>query len=543
MTRFAHSFLLKIGAAGLVALTLFTITAPAAQAASSSIEYAGWIPYWATDRGTADADAHLSQLTEVNPFGYTVKNDGSLYDAMNLSSGSWQSLFRDAHNKGVKVVPTIMWSDTGGIYNILHDPIARAQQIKLIVQAVKQNHFDGVDIDYEGKSAETRESYSAFLSELSAALYASNKTAELDCTIEARMPLAARYSGTPPANIEYANDLPTINKVCDRVRLMTYDQGTADLQLNAAHSKDLYAPVSDAAWVQKVVNYMSTDIDKSKILIGVATYGAEYQAMSDVGGGGFTYTKTSSFNPQYGLDIAKQYGITPGRNASGEPYLSYVDKNQTSALPSNSDLSKLAPKGTDSGNLAAAGALAYSKKSKKQAPVTFLTWSDSQAIADKAELAKKLGVAGIAIFKLDGSEDPSMWGALASVAGATMNPSISRSTGNVSATPTSISTATTTETVSTPNTTPSTTTPIPPTPTIPTTPPAALSFTKDLQFGDENADVKRLQTILIQKGYMKVAANGYFGPATKAALTTWQKAAKLPATGFFGPMSRAKISS
>lgn len=549
----------------MLALSLFTLIAPAANAASKSIEIDGWIPYWATDKGTADADAHLSQLTEVNPFGYTVKSDGSLYDAMNLSSGSWKSLIRDAQNQDVRVVPTVMWSDTGSIYNILHDPISRTAHIRQIVNAVKQNGFDGIDIDYEGKSAETRDSYSAFLTELSAALYKASPNAELDCTIEARMPLAARYSGTPPANIEYANDLPTINKVCDRVRIMTYDQGTADLQLNAAHSKDLYAPVADTAWVQKVVNYMATDIDKKKLLIGVATYGAEYQAMSNPDGSGFTYTKTSSFNPTYAVNLAQQYGITPSRNASGELYFSYVDKNQTSALPTNDDLSRLAPKGTDSGNLAAAGALAYSKKSSKQAPVTFVTWSDAQAIQDKAKLASSLGIAGIAIFKLDGGEDQNMWSSLASVVSPVSNPSLSRQTSGDAV---STSNPPTTDASGTPPTTGDTTgctsttlfspmtgvkcptvstppvvvSPATSIPTTPSTPPATtVSFTKDLQFGASGADVTRLQTILIKKGYMKVAANGNFGPATKAALIAWQKAAGLPATGYFGPLSRAKI--
>ncbi len=155
----------------------------------------------------------------------------------------------------------------------------------------------------------------------------------LDCTIEARMPLAARYAGTPPANIEYANDLPVINKVCDRVRLMTYDQGTADLQLNAEHSKELYSPVADTEWVEKVVKYMSADIDKSKMLIGVATYGAEYQAMANVKGTGFTYTKLSSFNPQYAVNLAEDYGITPSRNASGELYFSYVGQRPDIPAP------------------------------------------------------------------------------------------------------------------------------------------------------------------------------------------------------------------
>lgn len=503
-------------------------TASAASSRSSSssktsLEISGWVPYWATAKGTADAAAHLDQLTEVNPFGYSVRTDGTLSDTMNLGNSAWQELFDDAEDENVRVIPTIMWSDTTNIYAVLSNPSKRAAHIQSIVSNVTKNDFDGIDIDYEAKTAETRPYFSAFLSELSAALYKADKDLILNCTIEARMPLEARYSGTPPANIEYANDLQVINRVCDRVRVMTYDQQTADVQLNAANRKSLYAPVSDTAWVEKVINYMDNDIDRSKLVMGVPTYGGEYQAMSNIDGSGFTYTKTSSFNPGYALNVAKEYKITPTRNASGELSFSYVPKEQAKVLPSNSVLSKLAPRGTESGNLAAAGALAYSKKERKQAPVTFLTWSDSVAIAAKARLATRLGVAGIAVFKLDGSEDPAMWGAIAKVASAKKEPSTSRDTSTVVAAPTTA--------------TPS---PAPPTSASGS---ASGSFSKDLQFGDENADVRRLQTILAAKGYLKVTANGYFGPATQAALTAWQKAAGLPATGYFGPASRAKLGS
>jgi len=530
LVPFAALFaLLFIGSSAAVTHASSRSTSSSSSKSDSTLEFSGWIPYWATGKGTSDADAHLSQFTEINPFGYTVKQDGTLFDAMNVNDPNWKNLFADARKQGVKVVPTVMWSDTGSIYNVLSNPVSRAQHIQSIVNAVKQNGFDGVDIDYEGKSAETKDSFAAFLGELSAALNKADKNLILDCTIEAREPLAARYSGTPPANIEYANDLPSINKYCDRVRLMTYDQQTADLQLNKEHSDELYAPIADSAWVEKVVNYMAEDIDKSKMVIGVATYGAEYQAMTTQDGKGFVYTKLEAFNPQYGVTTAQQYGITPERNDAGELSFSYVPKEQTSLLPTNSVLSRLAPRGTSSANLAAAGALAYSQKNSRQAPVTFLTWSDAGAIKDKAELAQKLGVAGIAIFKIDGGEDTAMWDDLADVAKPNMNPKMSRvTTAPVSTVATTPIVPSTTPTVSTTTTLPAAT---------------AAAFTTDLEFGMDGADVLHLQNLMTTKGYMTATPNGHFGPATKAAVTAWQKASGLPATGYFGPLSRAKIAA
>ncbi|KND47486.1 MAG: spore peptidoglycan hydrolase (N-acetylglucosaminidase) [Parcubacteria bacterium C7867-004] len=421
-----HVLFFKLATLSLLAAVILTSAAPlSASAASSSkkgetkstkeasgkLEVSGWIPYWRTDAGTRDASAHLSQLTEVNPFGYTVKADGTLNDAANIQSRAWQDLFKAAKAKKVRVIPTVMWSDTDAIHKVLSDPKKRAAHIQSIVKAVNDNGFDGIDIDYEGKKAETRTYYSAFLKELAAEFGKKKSNKWLMCTIEARMPLEARFSGTPPANIEYANDFKEINTYCDRVRVMTYDQQTADLQLNAAAraANEAYAPVADVKWVEKVINYMAKDIDKKKMSIGIATYGYIYQLMPYTDGSGFNYIKTEAFNPAYATDIAAKYGITPTRNRAGELSFTYVPKEQVSALPNQGFLAALAPRGTTSGNLAAAGALALAKKDKKQAPVQLLWWSDAKAIGDKVALAKKLKVAGVSVFKFDGGSDPKMW--------------------------------------------------------------------------------------------------------------------------------------
>lgn len=71
------------------------------------------------------------------------------------------------------------------------------------------------------------------------------------------------------------------------------------------------------------------------------------------------------------------------------------------------------------------------------------------------------------------------------------------------------------------------------------------NFTRDLTVGSKGDDVSALQQILIDGGYLKIAApTGYFGSLTKSALAAWQKANGIsPASGYFGPKSRAYLAS
>ena len=42
-------------------------------------------------------------------------------------------------------------------------------------------------------------------------------------------------------------------------------------------------------------------------------------------------------------------------------------------------------------------------------PIRLVWWSDASASADKMILAQTLGLRGIAIFKIDGGQDPLLW--------------------------------------------------------------------------------------------------------------------------------------
>lgn len=371
-----------------------------ARADSTSLEVSGWIPYWAASAGTKDARKHLKDLSVIFPFNYSIKNDGTLADLGDIKKSVWKKLFIAAKKKDVLVIPTVMSSNTWLIHGILSDKEKRTDHIDEIVSMVKKGKYDGVDIDYEGKSAETHDAFALFLKELKKEL---GKKKILSCTIEARTPADSLYR-TIPADVRFANDYDAIAKYCDRVNLMTYDQQRADIKLNDAHKGEPYIPVSDPAWVRKVIELTLKTIPKEKISLGIPTYGHEYEVIvySDAYQ---EYGKTGAFNPSYGIKTAKQYRLTPERNDSGELHFSFPALQNapqfTSGIP--------VPKNTSDALRAAAQSFSYTASTKLPTVFYYATWSDAEAIRQKVELAREYGLLGVAIFKIDGNEDPGMW--------------------------------------------------------------------------------------------------------------------------------------
>ena len=366
------------------------------------LEISGWIPWWRTATGTLDAIAHIDAFSELSPFGFTVKNDGTLSDQMHIDSAPWQLLMKIAREKNVKIIPTVTWSDGNMIDAILRSPKRRKAHIGEIVNVMNQYGFDGIDIDYEAKKAGTKNYFSQFLKEL----YTATGDKLVVCTIEARTPLDSRFSKIPK-DIQYANDFAAINKYCDRVRIMAYDQGSIDLKLNDA-APWAYLPVADPKWVEKTVMLAAKTISKKKISIGVATYGYESEVTPLTEG--YAYDILWSFGPNYALNLAKELGITPWRNIAGEMNFMYIPTTTAPALPQTENASQ-------SNNVALATtsveiSTAAATTTMKNTPFRMMWWSDASAIRDKVLLAKKLGVRGIAIFKIDGGEDPAIWDAI-----------------------------------------------------------------------------------------------------------------------------------
>lgn len=344
-------------------LVFVALAGTASLAATKKLSYAAWVPYWKKTAGTAETKNNLNKLAEISPFSYTVNQKGEVIDTAKIDSAPWPDLLAAARAQKVKILPSILWNDSAAIDRVLSGAKTRSVHEDDIMGEVIGRNFDGIDIDYENKYASTSPSFTLFLKELGTSLHAKGKT--LSCTIEARTPPASRYL-TVPKKLEYANDYKALNKYCDQVRLMAYDQGAIDIKLNMARRLGgFYYPIADPTWVRKVLDLAVKDISPKKIMLGVATYGYELEV----------------------TDKTKYYDYRQIRSLSYKDLLALAAATKRPLTRDN------------------AGELALTYTSTTTGKMRFATFSDATAIAAKVRIANLYGLRGVAIFKIDGESD------------------------------------------------------------------------------------------------------------------------------------------
>jgi len=352
-------------AAGILWLGLAPFSASAA-----SFYYGGWIPYWNKTLGTQDVvnRFNIKPFTDISPFSYEVKYDGTLVDKMKINEAPWTDFLVEAKKMKMKTTPSVALFDADQIHYLLSNAKRRQAHEDIIAAMVVSNNFDGVDIDYEAKDSADKDYFSTFIYGLYLRLHPKKKI--LSCTIESRTPLSSLFTaGNVPKTVARANDLTKLNKYCDQIRVMAYDQAFVDLKLNESKGTGrFYAPVADPDWVKKVLQETLKEVSAKKIMLGIPTYGYEYQVT--LGGEKPVYKRIRSIGFKDAMALATSTNGILTRNSAGELSFTY--------------------------NITATS--------------TRLVWfSDAKAVEDKIKLAKKMGLRGVFFFKFDGENDPLIW--------------------------------------------------------------------------------------------------------------------------------------
>jgi spore germination protein len=287
---------------------------------------------------------HKDSISAISPTWFLVKDaDCSTDDKRDVTLSDFCA------KNGMKVWPLI--ANGSFTYDAVHplfaDPEKRAKLVDRIVDLMSTcKGCQGINLDFEGINPADRGVYNEFLKAVSARLHAKGYLVTIDVPAETKDEPTRQWPG--------AFDYKEINKYCDYICIMTYDE-------NIPGSDP--GPVSSAPWVEQVLAYATKVIPKGKILLGLPFYG--YDWAEDKSAFGFRYAEM--------LLTIEKYSITvQWDEASQCPWYSYTDAD-----------------------------------GKKRT-----AWFDNKrSMEAKLKLAKKYDIGGICVWSM-GNEDPEVWSAI-----------------------------------------------------------------------------------------------------------------------------------
>ena len=330
-----------------------------------------WAPYWQTDSALASFTDNRALFSDLSLFAFHATAANSVTAYHGLGSDVAATYRRAAHAAGVQLTASIIDDmPANGMAAVLADPATRTTHVQTIVALATSGGFDGIDLDYEkfafsdGRDswAATRPIWVGFVQELAKALHGAGKT----LTVSA-----------PPSGDYWVYDYAAIGKVVDAIRIMAYDYSTSDA-----------GPIAPIGWVRDVVASAKKLVAPDKLVLGVPVYGYDWPTAvaGTCPGSEADQPKRRSVSTKTAATLAAGLGITP----TWDP--NTAERTFTYSVP-----------------LTGADAVGASTT----CTVTHTVWySDAQSVHDRAWLAERQDLAGIAIWSL-GSDDPLVWDGIA----------------------------------------------------------------------------------------------------------------------------------
>jgi len=287
----------------------------------------GWVPYYSMKTALPDVLNNIDLIKEVMPFWYTLKFDGKakaavitdLYAPANPSVPITEPL-NAMRNAGLSIIPTITdGTDKLVLAGLLKNPASRTQIVSAIMNLVRTNNYDGIDLDFEGFAfvdgnttwSSTAPWWIAFVKELSSALHAEKKL------LSVSTPYVLNPSEAQKGYFVYA--WAAIASSIDKLRIMTYD-----------YSVSKVGPLGPITWAERTVQYAISIMPASKVFVGVPGYGRDWvTAVSGVCPANVINAvkpgaKAATFVMRDAVALAATYGSVPTYDEkSGEMTFSY----------------------------------------------------------------------------------------------------------------------------------------------------------------------------------------------------------------------------
>lgn len=281
----------------------------------ADIPVSAWAPYWVVDDATTSIKAHGALIHEVSPFWYEARGATEIGLSANVTTELTTPLLATARQAGATIIPSIAdVMGEGEMAAVLADPDTRAQHVLTIIALVRDNGFDGIDIDYERFAhtddyatwEDTRVSWVAFLTDLAAGLHADGKL------LTVAVPPIYDTEFNPESGY-WVYDYAAMGDIVDGIRIMAYD-----------YSWDEPGPIAPIGWVRSAVRAAKDAVaDDTKLVLGIPLYGRNWVTAT---AGICPADAPGRVDPNLGevASLLAQYGVTPVHDdGTGEAGFTY----------------------------------------------------------------------------------------------------------------------------------------------------------------------------------------------------------------------------
>lgn len=203
----------------------------------------------------------LPYLTNLLVFSYGFTTEGQLIPP--AVSDEWMIQAAQRSFVSPVLVLTPLGADGRFNNNLIHEVVtsetARETLISNLLQAMEENGFRGVDVDFEYILAEDRDLFTSFVADLRMKMNESGYVVSVA--------LAPKTSADQPGLLYEGKDYRGLGEAADEVLLMAYEWGYT------------YGPAMAVAplnKVRQVVEYALTEIPSEKINLGIPNYGYDW---------------------------------------------------------------------------------------------------------------------------------------------------------------------------------------------------------------------------------------------------------------------------
>lgn len=213
-------------------------------------------------------EERASQLDAVFTEYYTVNKEGKLerrkqYDktfakAREIAKKHRVQFYAMINNYGVDDGVEIGFEPTR-VTKFLATNETREAFANDLVKFLKEDQAIGVDLDLESLNADDKDRYSAFVAALSKAAH--KEGLKVSVTVHPKETVDGNWDGVK------AHDYKALGATIDRFNVMTYD---------FSWSTSPAGPIAPNDWVERVIKFAKSQMDASKIGMGIPCYGYDW---------------------------------------------------------------------------------------------------------------------------------------------------------------------------------------------------------------------------------------------------------------------------